>query len=137
MEVEDLDTLIVKNNIAELDSSTSDIMVFNNGLTTIGYMDIDYNQYFINTRAIRMDIDSASIWSYKYWADWQSLGYDIHSDKGAVAFTNKWGSTVSDYKLISGSNGIDKGTDISIFNTDILSELRPKSAAWDRGAFEQ
>jgi hypothetical protein len=45
--------------------------------------------------------------------------------------------TNNDFKLKTGSPGIDTGTSLSpIFNQDIIGTVRPQGAAWDRGAYE-
>ncbi len=117
-----LDTLIVKNNIAMLDSSTSDIMVFDTPVTDVDFVDIDYNQYFINSRQIRM---YSTTGSYTF-GEWKALGYDTHSQSGSVNFVYRYGPDIADYQLVVGSSCIDSGTTISIFNTDINHKLRPQ-----------
>jgi hypothetical protein len=130
-----IDTLIMKNNIMELDSANNFNIQFigTGGLAAITYKDIDYNQYYRPGSGVTFWDGSAVI----HWTKWQALGYDTHGSDIAAIFANKWGTNIVDYILSTGSIGIDAGTDLSaIFTTDIRSVKRLLGAAWDRGAVE-
>jgi hypothetical protein len=135
---DNLDTLIFKNNLALCDSVGASALYTHSGLGYITYKDIDYNQYYLNGRSIK--IDTASGGGSATWAQWKALDgnkYDQHSDTGnTVTFAKLWGTNPTDYKLVSGSAGINQGTDLSAyFTTDILGTSRPQGTAWDMGAF--
>src|ERR1035437_10152183 len=135
--VGNIDTLIAKNNIVCADSGIQfmyglydDASDYNN----IPYKDIDYNQLWarggIGTKMY------GGGYTYNF-GGWKALGYDAHSDTGMVSFVNKWGTNATDYKLVTGSKGIDRATDLSTyFTTDILGTTRPIGAAWEMGAFQ-
>ena len=117
------------------DSASPVMMKFVSIADSVNYKQIDFNQYY------------SSVGNSAYWvtytnhgvslSEWQALGYDAHSSIGKPTFVNDVGSTASDYALQTGSAGIDAGTPISIFDTDIEGTLRPQRAVWDRGAFER
>jgi hypothetical protein len=129
-----IDTLIFKNNIVANDSASPVMMKFVSIADNVNYKQIDFNQYY------------SSVGNSAYWvtytnhgvslSEWQALGYDAHSSIGKPTFVNDVGSTASDYALQTGSAGIDAGTPISIFDTDLEGTLRPQGAGWDMGAFE-
>lgn len=132
-----LDTLTVKNNIFMNDAGGSTMMLFAD-LQGCHNIDFDYNQYFRRGAAMRIDTTAKGVPNESVtWAGWQALGYDAHSDTGTVSFANIWGTTAADHKLTDGSIGIDDGTAISIFYTDIEGTLRPRGASWDKGALER
>jgi Dockerin type I domain len=133
-----IDTLIAKNNIISADSGIqfmyglyNDASDYNN----IPYKDIDYNQLWA-----RDGIETKMYGGgYTYnFGGWKAIGYDAHSDTGMVSFVNKWGTNATDYKLVSGSAGVNTGVDLSniIPAMDILGTTRPIGAAWDMGAFQ-
>jgi len=126
-----LDSLDMKNNIVMMDSSQSEVMRFGGGgINEIPYKSIDYNQYYINTRAVRVqDISTTHTWPI-----WQTLGYDVHGSNIGVTFVNNWGTDVTDYEL---TRGLDTGVDLSAYFTkDIRGVTRPQGTGWDRGALE-
>ena len=129
------DTVIIKNNIIVQDSGSRSYMSFC-GMSTYTYKDIDYNNYWSHNPsdyAYMVDSTSHGI----TWTAWKAKGFDAHSDTGRVTFQNIWGTNATDYRLSSGSAGIDDGTDLSAyFTTDILGTVRPRNAIWDKGAFE-
>ena len=60
-----------------------------------------------------------------------------HSEFGAVSLVDTTSMTADDYKLVSGSSGIDEGTAItfsdgSTFTDDYEGTLRPQ-VPWDSG----
>ena len=132
-----MDTMVIKNNIIVHDSGTTAYINFDDiyDARTI-YKDIDYNHYWSNNAVAANMVDVVS--HAVSWGDWQALGYDTHSDTSTISFVSIWDSTALAYKLMTGSDGIDHGTDLSaFFTTDILGVTRPKGEAWDKGALEQ
>ena len=130
--LQDIDTLIFKNNLVLCDSMGTASLYTETGFGYIAHKEIDYNQYYLDGKP--MQIDTAYTRTNLYWDGWRALGYDAHSDTGTVSLANKWGTNITDYKLTS---NINNGTDLSAyFTTDILGTIRPKGAAWVRGAFE-
>ena len=127
-----LDTLVLENNIFINDSSASkEIAMINT--TGIFYFASDYNQWYDRNRTW----DNWNGTTGQSWPNWRNIGYDVHSNLGAVSFTNPWGTNISDYSLNHDSAGIDEGSYLSaFFKTDILGTTRPQGAAWDRGAIE-
>src|ERR1035437_441771 len=133
-----LDTLIFKNNICMIDSSPNNISIIGLGeaglgLSGLGYKSFDYNQYFQRGNPIRIDTGA---YYHTAWAQWKALGYDAHSDTGIVNFANIWGTNATDYKLATGSSGIDGGTTIPLTSPAFDGTIRPQDKAYDRGAFE-
>ena len=140
-----IDTAIVENNIIK-ETGTSHIGAIplyygTHDYSEITYLVSDYNQFDYG-KFNRNMFTLRLVWSYDVshqytWSQWQTLGFDTHSDTGNVSLVNIWGTNISDYKLTSGSICIDKGTPLLIFNTDIEGRFRPQGRAWDKGAFEQ
>ena len=90
----------------------------------------DYNDYYFNSKAMGYYY-SGRILNY---ASWQGLGYDAHSVTGTP---NYYDSTVSDFRLLPGSQAIGTGENESaLFTTDILGAARPQSGGWDMGAYQ-
>jgi len=129
-----LDSLKYKNNILYEPSGTQAIRL--EGTTISGYTDIDYNQYYESDTS-KMAIVYTTKEITTSWSAWKARGYDANGNFGKVDFANVWGNNAEDYKLANGSNCIDTGTIISLFNTDIIGTKRPKGQAWDKGALEQ
>ena len=127
-----VDTLVIKNNI--LYGSGTYSLNFSGGFATIDHLDVDYNQHYLTGNAngrINRNVEENLT-----FALWQGLGYDVNGGFGIVTFDDITDSVATAFKLVEGTAGIDDGTAISIFNTDIEGTLRPQGAAWDRGAFE-
>jgi hypothetical protein len=125
-----LDTLIFKNNII-IDSAGKSVLFTQSGLGAITYKDIDYNQYYINSKATRIDTSSSGTAT---WAQWQALGYDTHGSNTMASFVNIYGSNIDDYQLIS---RFGDGLDLSAYFTkDIINKKRPKGTGWNKGAVQ-
>jgi Divergent InlB B-repeat domain len=126
-----LDTLIMENNIVQLDSAYQPNMRFLTPKSGFKTLIIDYNQYY-RPSDVAFNDDVTAI----YWSTWHSI-YDTHGNYNMATFTNKWGGNISDYQLVLGSIGINTGTTIStIPANDIVGTKRPIGAAWDIGAYE-
>jgi hypothetical protein len=132
VDLTNLDTLIIKNNIIWNNNGNQSAIYFDHSpFSTIDYMDIDYNWYYKNgnTHFIE-DKELGAI----PWASWLALGYDSHCDTNKVIFANILGDKIVDYKTI---NNTDTGIDLSkYFKTDIQGTLRPQGGTWDKGALE-
>jgi hypothetical protein len=111
-------------------------MSFTHFINSVKYAKIDYNHYWSKNPSDEPYIVIATSNPQPRWGTWQAMGYDTHSDTGIVHFANMWGTNAMDYEPTAGSNCIDTGTPISIFDTDIEGTLRPQGASWDKGAFE-
>src|ERR1035437_3855323 len=131
------DTLDIKNNIFRIQHGSSNVITFiYASLSSIGYNSIDYNQYYYggSTIVIADNVGTPSTYS---WSAWHTAGYDTHSLTSAASFANVNGDNAADYKLSTGSAGINTGTDLSTyFTTDKLGTSRPQGSAWDIGAFQ-
>jgi hypothetical protein len=131
-----VDTVIMKNNISIFDSvGFTHIMFGGTGIYNVDSIDIDYNHYFtLGGTEYHIAQTQADTGSYINWTQWQNWGYDANSDTGSISFTNLWGTDILDYLTTTGR---DAGVDLSAyFKTDIRSVIRPKGAAWDKGALE-
>ena len=131
-----LDTLIFKNNIVDNVDGKRSVLFFDwGGLSGMGYMDFDYNQYYQGANAVRIDINSSA--DHITFSQWQAKGYDVNSTTNQVSFIKLWTEISTDYNLILGSAGIDDGINLSsIFTTDLKGVFRPKGNGWDKGALE-
>jgi hypothetical protein len=131
-----IDTFYMKNNITFFNNSGGSwysLGFIHGSSSSITVKEIDYNQYYRANGSFSISDNGAGL----SWTAWQSLGYDLHSSTSAVTFANKGGYSIADYKLVSGSAGIDAGTDLSkYFTTDIIGTTRPQGSAFDRGALE-
>ena len=133
-----LDTVIIKNNIVVHDSGAREYLGFSGAsINSTTYKDIDYNHYWSHNPSGGDPYIKDSTNHSVSWNTWKGWGYDAHSDTGVVSFANLLGTNVTDYEPTAGSNCIDTGTPISIFDTDIEGTLRPQRSAWDKGAFER
>jgi hypothetical protein len=147
LKIGNVDTLVMKNNIYCKDNTDNNETVWftnaprgGNGFTSITYKDIDYNLYY-NQHDNDAKIDTGDVSgnenSNLTLAQWQAKGYDLQGSKISPTFANLWGYHIADYMLLSGSAGIDAGTNLSTyFTTDILGMARPQGAAYDMGAFQ-
>ena len=139
LQLSDLDTLIMKNNILVMDTTGPyENLLFSNlsntGYSHLTYKDIDYNLYYKEGVAV---IDTGLNGSGLSLTQWQALGNDANGSDNIPIFSNKWGTKILDYKLTSGSAGIDEGIDLSsFFTTDILGIKRPLGTVWTIGAVE-
>ena len=125
------DTLRAKNNIV---MRTSNTFYLTWELSNCSYKDINFNQYYAPAGSSNSFRINGSEKSFSYWQS--TLGFDKDGEWNAVSFANKNGTNKTDYKLVATSNGINKGNNILLFNTDIEGISRPQGGAWDRGAFE-
>ena len=134
-----IDSLMFKNNIGYFENGGRSIAYFYSGVAAIPFVDMDYNRYYQGSAKYSFTgrVDTTRITTGITFAQWQALGYDIHSDMSIVSFANIWGANISDYKPINGSSCIDTGTRILLFNKDIEGTFRPQGGAWDKGAFEK
>ena len=126
-----VDTLVMKNNILEMDATGTNIY-FNNsggyGYSWVIYKDIDNNLYY-RFGGTRINTGSDLIFS-----EWQALSNDANGIEGKPVFDNKGGTTIVDYRLSDGSPGLGDGTDLSYyFTTDIEGTTR---SGWNIGALE-
>ena len=127
-----VDTLVIKNNI--LYGSGIYSLNFSGGFATIDYLDVDFNQHYLTGNANGRI--NRNVQENLTFAQWQGLGYDVNGGLGNVTFDDITDSVAIAFKLVEGSSGIDDGTVISIFSTDIEGTLRPVGTTWDKGAFE-
>ena len=130
-------------------------MLVNNGSTG----DTLYNNIFINHHSFRgsISVDQSSIQNFcsdynivvdrlsnddgesnMSLADWQKLGYDIHSKIAAPEDQLFVNSGIGDCHLLAGSQAVDAGTGLvsSVVTDDITNVSRPRGNGFDIGAFE-
>ena len=144
------DTLIVKNNIYQVTGHNILPAVYRLGtdlLSEIDSIDADYNHFHYNLSdgyydsylfTNRIEMSQNSPYDMHTWDEWNTLGYDVNSDTGAVTFVNEFGSDIASYKLVVGSPGIEDGTgtlvtEYPFLATDILGVTR---SGWNKGAIE-
>jgi parallel beta-helix repeat protein len=129
-------------------------MLVNSGSTG----DTLYNNIFINHHSFRgsISVDQSSVQNFfsdynivvdrlssddgesnMSLADWQKLGYDIHSEI-AVPEDQLFVNSSSDFHLLAGSQAVDAGTGLvsTVLTNDIENVLRPQGNGFDIGAYE-
>ena len=130
-------------------------MLINNGSTG----DTLYNNIFINHHNFRgsISVDASSINNFfsdynivvdrlsnndgetnMSLADWQKLGYDLHSRLAAPEDRLFVSSALGDFHLIAGAQAINTGTPLvsNIVLNDINDISRPQGNGFDIGAYE-
>jgi parallel beta-helix repeat protein len=130
-------------------------MLVNSGSTG----DTLYNNIFINHHSFRgsISVDQSSLQNFfsdynivsdrlsnddgesnMSLADWQKLGYDIHSNIAAPEDQLFVNYSTGDFHLLSGSQAVDAGTGLvsSVVTDDIANVSRPRGNGFDIGAFE-
>jgi hypothetical protein len=124
---DDIDTLRFKNNIVKKPNQEG--LVFS-GTTENNYLDIDFNQYDVDSSKI-VDDDNDRGWYY-----WQNVyNADANGELAVMVLENAGSIIPEDYALAFGSSGIDEGFDLSAyFTTDYRDTTR--TGTWDVGAWE-
>jgi hypothetical protein len=133
------DTLIVKNNIFVVDTSTDKVHNLD-GSDGFPYCHkvFDYNYYGIYsdpTQAFAVDNGLNLSWN-----TWRGSPYfdDVNSTKStntSVTFANKYGINIADYYTEAGRDvGVDLSVEFPFLKYDILGNER--IGAWDMGALE-
>jgi hypothetical protein len=128
-----VDTLDVKNNIFDIVHGNANIIWFYTALSTFASQSIDYNRYYYGGNTIVINDNNTNSYS---WTTWQGMGYDQNSSVGTVSFSNAGGDNAIDYKLNSGSAGIDAGATIPLTSPAYDGTVRSQGTAYDIGAFE-
>lgn len=143
--VEHADTVIFKNNIVYNPGGLYNSLIFGNNVLS-SYIDADYNQYHCgNTSSFMINNNCDNGWTAHTFANWKSTyGVDANSEmfSGGTSISFVGGSfpirslDPLDYRLTSGSSGVNEGTTLQLFSDDYSGTSRPQGAAWDVGAFE-
>jgi hypothetical protein len=131
------DSLEIINNVFY--KPTGIIGVTIGGNANRGSINIDYNEYYLSSSMANQgrDINAAGGDTYYNWAQWQSLGYDIHSYSGVINLVNASGTIANDFQLVRNGKGVDAGKTLTLFSDDYNGVKRPQGSGWDIGAFEQ
>jgi hypothetical protein len=139
MESYNNDTLMVKNNLFIIDSTSGKIYGLD-GTDGFPYCfkEIDYN-FYANSSGIMPGIfavDNSVNWTYTNWRS--ALGRDGNSYTGSsrnVVFISKYGESAEDYYTTTGrGQGVDLSNEFPFLATDILGN--PRVGAWDMGALQ-
>ena len=125
-------------------SSTGDTLynnIFINHHNFRGSISIDassINNFFSDYNIIvdRLSIDDGE--SNMSLADWQKLGYDLHSQIAMPEDQLFINSVSGDFHLITGSQAINAGTSLvsNFVSSDIAGSPRPQGDEFDIGAYE-
>jgi hypothetical protein len=132
-----VDSLRFENNaILQLNAAT--IPLYVSGGTQTGYLNVDYNLYkTTDTSKFCYINESLSGEGTIGWGKWKSvIKGEKHSSVKGFSIIKDSSLTQSDYALNVGSNGIDAGTTLTLFNDDYFGTIRPLGLAWDIGAVE-
>jgi parallel beta-helix repeat protein len=116
----------IENNILYApDTSEGSILI---AAASVEGFHSDYN-VVVNRFSANNDSSLSSL------ANWQALGYDLHSmvSTPAQLFVDPAGNN---YRLKPGSPAINAGTTLSDVPTDILGVKRPQGAGYDIGCYE-
>jgi hypothetical protein len=114
----------VMNNIF----SNNGLAIYNDGTTTNGTAQCDYNDYYNDSGNFYYSGGQIS------YASWKGLGYDAHSLTGNPLYVN---APALNFNLQAGSPCINAGaSQTAAFSTDLLGNARPSGSGWTIGAYQ-
>jgi hypothetical protein len=129
-----IDTLIVQNNMFCMKKGGDVPIVLLSDYSGFSYVNFSNNQYYYAGNTIQIKNNGTTL----SWTTWRGSPYyqDANSLVGTASFANAGGDNAADYRLNTGSAGIDAGTTIPLTSPAFDGTVRPQGTAYDIGAFE-